>query len=655
MDLDGASNSTLLQQLPRALQLHVLSFLPPNDRALSGRLVSPDAAKDLSSSDHCTAFLCQPLPPNAAPWPVEAGQQHMRQLPFWHKLQLLSIAAASGSEVNLEVALALLQPSIFPELLQCWELYNVPDPDVAAVKAGHPQLLGWMLRRCPGLVISSRVLQAVARYGDLAGLQTTWEMLQTRSYHRRRVALAVAQRVLDAAAGGSGSGDAVAKMEWVLKAGRGRCSLQQSTAEAAARSGDLGRLRWLRDRGCTVGGIQVLRCALRHADLAVAQWLVDEAGCELPAVGSSAGRWLEFLRAAAGSCDAVAKWQWLQERGAPRLDTHGTWVFDLSLEAIKTGQLGAVRHLLSSFGPDAVLQPPANVDPGLLELQAARSRCIPLMELLHQSGLVLTHRSYIGAAHAGDLAMVLWLAREAGVSAAGLQLQHCVESWGSKTEGGGFASHSSSRDLLEAVQLLVGEAGWSGWDADDDEEDADFRFHRNPLCGAAARGDLALVQYLLQQRPGYLVDGRALVAAAWGGCEALLEWLVEQHPGCLAGPWGEPAYMAPAISRQLGTLAALRRLGVPWGAEDVVVQAVEQRCAVPVLWWLVEQGAPVGSQAAMEAAVAGTRHRLSAEGGAWLRGVAAGRRGGQRGLSVGPSYKGGGGTQCVTAAATGHA
>ncbi len=111
----------LQRHVPSALQLHILSLLPPNERALSGRLVSPDAAAALSGPEHCTASPSQPLPPHAVPWAVAAGQQHVRQLPFRHKLQLLCTAAASGSEVNLEVALALLQPSIFPELLQSYD------------------------------------------------------------------------------------------------------------------------------------------------------------------------------------------------------------------------------------------------------------------------------------------------------------------------------------------------------------------------------------------------------------------------------------------------------------------------------------------------------------------------------------------------------
>ncbi len=97
------------RQLPTSVQLHVLSLLAPNDRALCGRLACRDAAEGLNGPQHCTASLYQPLPPHAVPWAVEAAQQHVRQLSFRHKLQLLTKAAASGCEVNLEVALALMQ------------------------------------------------------------------------------------------------------------------------------------------------------------------------------------------------------------------------------------------------------------------------------------------------------------------------------------------------------------------------------------------------------------------------------------------------------------------------------------------------------------------------------------------------------------------
>ncbi len=86
-----------------------------------------------------------------------------------------------------------------------------------------------------------------------------------------------------------------------------------------------------------------------------------------------------------------------------------------------------------------------------------------------------------------------------------------------------------------------------------------------------------------------------MAAAGEGGCEALLELLLQQ-PGCLlAGGRGRSPYVAAARNGDRATLAALRRLGVPWGAVDVVVQAVrKERCRLDVVRWLVEQGAPVG-------------------------------------------------------------
>ncbi len=184
-----------LQLLP-ALQLHIFSFLPANDRALSGRLVCRDAAAGLIGPDHCTASLPQPLPPHATPW-AQAGcwQQHVRQLSLAQKVQLLCTAAASGSEVNLEVALALLLPSIFPMHLRLrYEFKSLFErratdpravaasefftPGVAAATEGHPQLLGWLLRRCPGLLWPQAALEAAARHCDLAGLQLAWRLLQ---------------------------------------------------------------------------------------------------------------------------------------------------------------------------------------------------------------------------------------------------------------------------------------------------------------------------------------------------------------------------------------------------------------------------------------------------------------------------------------------
>ncbi len=610
--------------LPTALQLHVLSLLPPNDRALSGRFACRDAADALSGPQHCTASLSQPLPPHAAPWAQEAGKQHVRQLPFRHKFQLLSTAARSGSEANLEVAWALLEPSVFPELLQNeQDRYNpYPDPGVATVRAGHVHLLGWLLRRCPGLVQPDKVLEAAALHRPLAELQQAWETLRdhinsgnmsstSRSSSlngSRRGRVHLLQVVLNAAAQ-SLTPDALGKMEWLL-AGAGSCRLQPTTAAAAACSGDLGRLRWLRDRGCPFSQY-TLPAVLEQASLPVAQRLVGEGVHELPprageGEDSSSWSWKALMHAAARSSNGVAKLRWLQEQGAPSLTGVGARLAqDLALVAVGAGQVEVVQYLVSAVRPAALIQDP--YDQNRFGEAATKSGSTQMVEyLVQEAGWALSHRAYEWAAEVGGLAMIRWLALEAGVSAAGCNLGPMVAQWPCSTQ-------ADSRDLLEAVQLLVGAGCWETY------------AKRDAIAVAARRGDLALVQYLHRWLPGRLSVGQYQWAeAVSGGCEALLEWMAQQ-PG-----WRDKmvsSYRGPVSIGDKGTVAALRRLGVPWCHQNLLVCAVVYwGCELPVLRWLAEQSAPVGDrgelQEAVEAAV--QRRGLVGDKAAELRSWAAG-------------------------------
>ncbi len=618
-----------LQHLPSAVLLHAFSFLLPVDRALTARFTCRDAAEGLSGPQHCTASLSQPLPPHAAPWAVEVGQQHVRQLPFRHKLRLLCTAAASGSEVNLQVALALLQPSIFPEMLvtghRVWNGIDVrpdPGPGEAAIEAGHPQLLSWLVRHCPALVHPKSVLEAAAEQCDLAGLQGVWRVLNGEEQPvdwggRRRPALD--QSTLNAAAR-SRTSDAVAKMEWVLGAAdEGSCGLQNGFVANAVRSGDLGRLRWLQERGCRLNDPRswVLPNALEYADMGVVQWLVDEAGCDL--LGPQAedeGYWGSLVAAAARGADGLARVLWLQERGVVLEDGMGRLLELVGRAAgeFTVGQAQTLQYYLQRHSDDLAADQLAELGRGI-RCAAVASGSIPLVEELRQSGIAFDHQAYYAASHTRGVEMTRWLATEAKVSTEGRMLRRLI---GCPRLRG---TPARSRELLEVVQLLVGVG--AGSDSGDVHEG---------MSRAAGHGNLPVVQFLAQHMEQQL--GRqptwyhVAEAAVEGGCEALLDWLAEKS-GCLAS--GHVSYMPAAKVGGRATLTTLRRLGVPWGTragpwsvDDTVVWAVEQGCQVPVLRWLVEQGAPVGSKRCMDwpVAEAERKGRLGADAASWLRGLA---------------------------------
>ncbi len=616
-----------LQRLPTALLSHTFSFLPPNERTLTARFICRDTAVAVSAAEHQSASLSQPLPPHAAPWAVEAGQQHVRRLPFQHKLQLLRTAAASGSEVNLEVALALLQPSIFPEMLitghDVWSDRDIlpdPGPGEAAIEAGHPHLLRWLVRHCPALVHPKRVAEAAAEHCDLAGLQGVWRVLNGEEQPvdwGGRLRPALDHLTLNAAAR-SLTPDAVAKLEWVLgNAGEGGCSLHNEIVQVgvvanAVRSGDLDRLRWLQERGCRLNdpGGWVLERALQYADMSVVQWLVDEVGYDLLGPQSVYQEyWDSLVAAAAKGPDGLARVLWLQGRGVVLKDGMKIVYEDVQKaeDDVKVGQARTLQYVMRRHCGDLSAEQFAQL---LLKLRWAAVACgsISLVKELQQSGIVFGHQAYYAADRTRGMEMTRWLATEAKVSTNGLTLWQllyriCLR-----------GTPARSRELLEAVQLLVGVGvGAQSWDM------------QQAMSSAAAQGNLPVVQFLaqhLEQQLGCQPDWQPVMpAAVEGGCEALLEWLAGKA-GCLAS--AGVSYMPAAKAGDRATLTALRRLGVPWGEGFAVVRAVEAGCQEPVLRWLVEQGAPVGRRWDMDWVVgeAERRGELGAEAAAWLRGLA---------------------------------
>ncbi len=288
------TDSQSVSELPSELFLRILSLLPPHDLALSGRLSCKAAAQRFSEPHHRTVCIDQPLPNHtvtttttttnvqtasnmtittatsvttASPWLLVSATAPMRELTFRRKLLLLCRAAASGCAANVEVAWQVLQPHVFPELLQSshycrtvlqryWVQDPVPDVGSAAVASGLAHLLPALVQRCPGLLDPSRTLEAAARHCPLAGLQAAWGLLEQRlqsSLEEETVQLpdSHAERVqrlwqrMIAAAAGSTVPEATSKMEWVLAHAPAACdrvSILAHACGAAAASGDLARV-----------------------------------------------------------------------------------------------------------------------------------------------------------------------------------------------------------------------------------------------------------------------------------------------------------------------------------------------------------------------------------------------------------------------------
>ncbi len=639
----------VLSFLPPELRLHVLSLLPPNDLALGGRLSCKDAAQRFSETHHRTAHLRQPLPSHVATGEaptanlcVEAAQTALRELTLRRKLLLISTAAASGCEANVEFAWQLLQPHVFPELLQtdrylpsltrCRTGRRVPDVGSAAVASGLAHLLPSLAQRCPGLLDPGPTLEAAARHCDLAGLQAAWEVLGQHilstlarldavgnsgqgggtnpQQQEAQKAHGVWRRMLSAAAGSARPDAAEANMEWVLDKGRAHSRLAVEHVEvwgAAAASGDLTRLQWLRERGFPWGGIDALAAVVRHADLGFIVRMEREGGY-LPHAGDECWGSEMMVCAAAGSArDSAPKLQWLAARGAAL----GRAV---ALQAAAArGDLGAVQLLMGHWrgpSPDEAEQQPGGGLPPQVMLAAVQSGSVCTASWLLQQGGVLESVHFSAAFARGNLAMVRWLLQAGCPRGSPFGINQAVGVWPSNTSG-------DMEGLVASVQLLA-EAGWPREAGDPlDSFSTAALWHPWAVWRAllGMSGEPAAVQ----------VPGHALILAAHAGCEATLEAMVQLRvsEAYFEGHW----YFGATIGCDRGTLTRLLRLGVPLQGE-LLVWAARGSAPLLVLQWLVEQGIPccgevvraaLGALGEASPARRGEQERREVE--AWLRGL----------------------------------
>ncbi len=609
--------------LPVELRSGILSLLPPNDLALGGRLSSKDAAQRFSEPHHRTASLSQALPRHVAAaeattakWCLEAAQTALRELTFRRKLLLLSTAAASGCEANVEFALQLLQPHVFPELLHTdyylalmqegqprqrrGELPPSPATHVgsAAVVSGLAHLLPSLVQRCPGLLDPGATLEAAARHCDLAGRRAAWKVLAQRLFSSLDLGAAggepgqsigtdpqqqqddpelhgVWRRVLSAAAG-SPCPDAEAKMQWVLDTGRTHSQLAVGHAEAwgaAAASGDLARLRWLRERGFPWGGAEALAAALRHADLGFIVRMEQEGGC-LPRAGDECwGSEAAVCAAAASARESAPKLLWLAARGAALGRVSAVQA------AAARGDLEAVQLLVGHWrgqGAGDEGQEAGGLLPLPVMLSAVESGSVPTAAWLLQQGCGLADACFLAAFRRSDLPMVRWLL-QAGCPRGELGINLVVFDWPGDTA-------ADAEALVAAVQLLAAE----GWPLESGEDLA-------PLEAAALRHPWVVWRALmgLGSKPAAeQLSQDTLCNATLAGCEATLEAVVEMHVPEVSSTLLEFSwYYHPVNNRDRGSLTRLRQLGVPLGSH-VMVCAAEDGVPLFLLKWLVEQGAP---------------------------------------------------------------
>ncbi len=349
-------------RLPLDVVLRVLALLPPNDLALSGRLVCKSAAQHLrtrhpgprpddpqQAHPHPTVVdLALPLPQHAA---SEATLTHargqLRQLPLHRKLPILCTAAASGCETNLAVALLVLQPC--PRHL----LFRAPrqqpahcvgrskgtssilevDVGTAAARAGHAHLLPWLVEhRCP--LDPRRTLVAAAQYCDLAGLQTACNVL--RSYTGTNNSSSGSSGTGSSDSGsGSGSGGSGSSGSTTSGGSSGSSSndagrfstgdVDEEVLNAAAESltpDALAKLQWLLD-GCRAGRAATSHCSSTSNSTSSTSsgggGVVGNDGAAPLSACHGDGRCALTLRTAAAACRSgdLLRLQWLHARGCP--------------------------------------------------------------------------------------------------------------------------------------------------------------------------------------------------------------------------------------------------------------------------------------------------------------------------------------------------
>ncbi len=633
----GGLDAVLFSKLPTGPFLRVLELLPAQDRACSGRLACKDAWRHLSLPHHRTAFLSQQLPPHAVPWFERYGPEALKQLPLSERLETpIRAAAASGSTANLAAVWHLVRKGLPHELLQHETYrfaYGAAKAAEVVVQEGHAHLLPWLKEQGFPIDAQSTFL-AAARHGDLASLQLTWDICK----NQLKPSLDLAWVALEWAAESPSSEDAIRKMEWImLHLGawlRPMGRLPPAAAAGAAASGDPVRLRWMLQRGCDFDArreeyrgvlsedFSILPMAMYTAGLEVIEWLVEEAGCQLPPAAAAAGEVANprtgdaharnctpLANAAAGSGDA-AKLRWLRERGL--LPLHPQLLASAAERAARGGHLNTLRYLHEECGLGLTAEVAARV--------VASGNVATADWVLQQGGrgLLGSDQSvWTAAASSGNPDLVRWALEQGvvGTEELGRAAYWLVQCWpGSLSTNGSllaaaghlFGTVAGSAD--SSMGVSSGGAGGGGGGGSDGRAARKPARDINSLHDDSAEqilvyavrcsGSVPLIAYLHSQLHCPLSPS-LLLEAVDVGCEALVEWLINN--GC-ALPGNTLELFKWAVQNgDVFMLRCLRRMGVPW-PRGLLPEAVREECPLPMLLWLVAEGVP-GDRAAVTTAL----------------------------------------------------
>ncbi len=372
-----------------------------------------------------------------------------------------------------------------------------------------------------------------------------------------------------------------------------RATLDSHAVAAAARSGDVSRLEWLEEQGCRLRGTTILAAALQHASLDAVEALVDKAGWSLTPTHAAArggdsgegnggggsgddggsrdgGARALPLTCAAAASGSVAKLRWLRDRGVQL--TGGELSYAV---AAPGGGMETVRYLYDECGQ----RPPEEA-----MTMAFRAGNVAAVRWLLQHGCVAPTSAgrYLQVGRLGGLEMVRWLVQEARSPWEEKALPTMIRRWPETCDG-----------CLPAVVVMVA----AGCPVEG----------KASLEAAAERGDLPLVRFLVQHAG---CNVRDVEPEHWvaGGCMAMLEWVRER-----GYDWVGKHKLVWDTGRSYGrahdkaSMMWLRRMGVAWHAK-ALRGALGER--LPLLKWMVEQGAAEELLAVREALEGATSARL---------------------------------------------